>query len=105
MRWDKFLIKTNKQKDKQMKVIQTVTEVSGEGLESLLGQKVTLFCANYFYTGTLIGVNVTCVKLEKAAIIYETGSFADKEFKDVQSLNTKEFYVQTNAIEAFGVLK
>jgi hypothetical protein len=88
-----------------MKVIQTVTEVSGEGLEALMGKKVTLFCANYFYTGKLIGVNTTCVKLEDAAIIYETGSFADSNYKDVQPLHTKEFYVQIGAIESFGVLK
>lgn len=88
-----------------MKVIQKVVEVSGEGLESLMGKKVTLFCANYFYTGKLVGVNKTCVKLEEPAIVYETGSFDRATYQDVQSLCTKEFYVQTAAIEAFGVLK
>ncbi len=88
-----------------MKVIQKIVEVEKEGLEALLGKKVTLFCANYFYTGILIGVNKTCVKLSEAAIIYETGDFSNKSYKDVQSLCSKEFYVQTNAIEAFGTLK
>lgn len=88
-----------------MKVIQKVVEVDKEGLEALLGKKVTLFCANYFYTGLLIGVNKTCVKLEQAAIIYETGDFSSASYKDVQSLHSKEFYIQTAAIEAFGVLK
>ena len=31
--------------------------VECEGLEKLLGKKVTLFCLNYIYTGTLVGVN------------------------------------------------
>ena len=88
-----------------MKVIQKVVEVEKEGLEALLGKKVTLFCANYFYTGTLIGVNKTCIKLADAAIIYETGDFSSKSYKDVQPLYSQEFYVQTNAIESFGVLK
>lgn len=88
-----------------MKVLQEVVEVSGEGLEALIGKKITLFCANYFYTGKLVGVNLTCVKLEKAAIVYETGNFSEKAYKDEQSLNCDVFYVQTHAIESFGILK
>lgn len=88
-----------------MKILQEVVEVSGEGLECLIGKRVTLFCANYFYVGKLVGVNTTCVKLENAAIIYETGAFTDTKYKDEQPLGAKEFYVQTNAIESFGVLK
>jgi len=87
-----------------MKKLVQVTEVAGEGLESLLGQRVTLFCMNYIYTGTLDGVNTTCVKLLDAAIVYETGAFTDKAWKDAQSL-PHALYVQTSAIEAFAVLK
>lgn len=88
-----------------MKVLQEVVEVSGEGLESLIGKRVTLFCANYFYVGKLIGVNTNCVKLENPAIVYETGEFTSKNYKDEQPLNVKEWYVQTSAIESFGILK
>lgn len=88
-----------------MKVLQEVVEVSGEGLEGLIGKRVTLFCANYFYVGKLVGVNTTCIKLENAAIIYETGAFTDKNYKDEQPLGAKEFYIQVSAIESFGVLK
>lgn len=88
-----------------MKVIHEIVEVSGEGLESLVGKKVTLFCANYFYTGKLIGVNTTCVKLQDAAIVYQTGAWTNKSYEDEQPLGVKEFYVQTAAIESFGVLK
>ena len=52
-----------------------VEEVNGEGLDKLLGDRVTLFCLNYIYTGKLSGVNETCVLLTDAAIVYETGSF------------------------------
>ena len=56
-----------------MKMI--VTEVENEGLEALIGQVVTLFCGVYIYSGKLVGVNDTCVKLEDAGIVYETGPF------------------------------
>jgi hypothetical protein len=88
-----------------MKVLQEVVEVSGEGLEGLLGKRVTLFCANYFYVGKLTGVNSTCVKLENPAIVYETGDFKEKVYTDEQSLCVKEWYVQVHMIESFGVLK
>ncbi len=51
-----------------MKKIVTVTEVDGEGLVALMGKRVMLFCLNYIYTGTLTGVNATCVLLEDAPL-------------------------------------
>jgi len=87
-----------------MKKLVTVTEESGEGLFNLMGQRVTLFCANYIYTGDLVGVNDNFVLLKNAAIVYETGSFDTKDWHDVQSLPSN-WYVQTAAIESFGVLK
>jgi hypothetical protein len=74
-------------------------------LKKLLGERVTLFCANYFYTGRLIGVDETCVLLEDPAIVYETGPFTDAKWKDAQRLNVKTWYVQRAFIESFGVLK
>jgi len=58
-----------------------VTEVENEGLTALMGKTVTLFCGVYIYTGKLVGVNDTCVKLEDAGIVYQTGSFTDKKWK------------------------
>ena len=81
-----------------------ITEVEGEGLVKLLGERVTLFCANYIYTGKLEGVNESCVLLTDASVVYETGPFGDKKWKDAQSLPA-EWYVQTSAIESFGLLK
>lgn len=70
-----------------------------------MDEVVTLMCLNYFYTGKLIGVNETCVLLENPKIIYETGSWSDKDWSDAQSLPCKELYVQISAIESFGILK
>lgn len=81
-----------------------VQEVSGEGLDKLLGEKVTLFCINYIYTGILSGINEDCILLTDAKIVYETGSFDSKEWKDAQKL-PHEWYVRINLIESFGKLK
>jgi hypothetical protein len=87
-----------------MKVLATAVQVEGEGLESLLGETVTFFCAVYIYTGKLVGVNSTCVKLQDPKIVYETGAFSDPKWKDAQAL-PNEMYLQTAMIESFGVVK
>ena len=79
-------------------------EVAGEGLESLLGEVVTLLCMNYFYTGKLIGVNADDVLLENASIIYETGEWSNLTWKDAQRVCDK-LYVRTATIESYGVIK
>jgi hypothetical protein len=89
------------QEEKVLKIDQTISEVENEGLMALLGKTVTLFCANYIYAGKLVGVNKSCVKLENAHIVYETGTFTDPKFKDAQRI-AKDWYVQTAAIESFG---
>ncbi len=86
-----------------MKVLVETKE--GEGLESFMGQVVTLFCGIYIYTGKMVGVNDKCVKLEDAKIVYETGAFTDKAWKDVQTLPSKYWYVTTASIESFGICK
>lgn len=87
-----------------MKKVVNVAEVSGEGFEALLGERVTLFCLNYIYTGKLVGVNSTCVLLCEPAIVYETGAFTEKNWKDAQAL-PHDLYVQISAVEAYGILK
>lgn len=81
-----------------------VEEVSGEGLEKLLGERVTIFCAVYIYTGKLVGVNDDCVLLTDVSIVYETGAFDNKSWQDAQPL-PYDWYVQKSMIESFGVLK
>ena len=87
-----------------MKKIVEVQEVDGEGLIGLMGERVTLFCMNYIYTGKLIGVNDSCVRLDDAAIVYETGAFNEENWKDAQTL-PKPIYVMLNTIESFTILK
>ena len=52
-----------------MKKIATVVEVDGEGFEALLDQNVLVFGLNYIYTGKLVGVNETFIKIEGAKIV------------------------------------
>jgi hypothetical protein len=84
-----------------MRKIVEVTEVQGEGLEALLGEQVILFCVNYFYAGKLVGINADFVLLEDGGIVYETGPFTDKSWKDFQRIN-KDLYVRTSHIEAYA---
>ena len=82
----------------------TVEEEENEGLIALLGQTITCFCAVYIYTGKLVGFNKTCIKLENPKIVYETGEFSSKTWKDAQAL-PNDIYIQTGLIESFGVVK
>lgn len=83
-----------------MKKLVKLEEVEGVGLIALMGEKVLLLCANYFYAGTLTGVNDTQVELENAAIVYETGEWTAKSWKDVQPIGTT-LYVKIAAIESY----
>ncbi len=85
-----------------MKKLVQFQEIEGQGLDALLGQKVTFFCMNYIYCGILIGVNLHDLILEDAYLVYETGAFQDKGFKDAQKLGS-EWRLRTDAIESYGV--
>ena len=84
--------------------MKKIVEESGEGLERLLGERVTLFCLNYIYTGKLMGVNDDCVLLGDPSIVYETGPFTDKAWKDAQAL-PHSLYVMKACVESYGVVK
>ena len=87
-----------------MKKLVTIEEDNNEGFMALIGKRVTIFSLTYIYTGDLVGVNETCVKLDNPSIVYETGPFSTKDWKDAQKLPNC-IYIQTGCIEAFGVLK
>ena len=87
-----------------MKCAVKVTEVEIEGFLALLGETITVFCAVYIYTGKLVGVNDTCIKLEKPKIVYETGAFTEKMWKDAQAL-PNELYIMQGMIESFSIVK
>lgn len=85
--------------------MKKIVKKTGEGLESLLGERVLLLCAGYFYEGLLIGVSQDAVKLDDAAIVYSTGAWSDKSYSDIQKLHQKEWYVCRGLIESFGKSK
>jgi hypothetical protein len=87
-----------------MKKLVKVEEVECEGFLALMGQTITIFSLNYIYAGKLVGVNDKFVKLENAHIVYETGSFTEKKFKDAQKV-ADDFYVQLTCIESYAVTK
>lgn len=86
-----------------MKVLTEIKDA--EGLDGLLGEQVIIICACYIYAGKLVGVNETCVKLEDASIVYETGDWSCKGYKDAQKLLHKHHYIATGMIESFGLGK
>lgn len=75
------------------------------GLETLLGKQVLLLCMNYFYAGTLAGVNETIIELQDPRIVYETGPWDEPAYKDAQRLHCDKLFVRIDAIEAYGVGK
>ena len=84
--------------------MKKIIDDKDEGLISLLGERVTFFCMNYIYTGKLVGVNDVDVKLEDAAVVYETGPFNEKSWKDAQDLPNAH-YVRLSSVESYGVVK
>jgi hypothetical protein len=75
------------------------------GLDALLGEKVILLCANYFYAGTLTGVNDKFVQLSDAKIVYDTGEWSAKDWSDAQALPGGIWYVERGFIESYGAGK
>ena len=86
-----------------MKVLQNVVEVQEEGFLALLGQNVEVFCGVYIYAGKLVGVNDKVIKLENPHIVYETGGFLDKKYKDAQHMGREFHYVAIPFVESYGV--
>ena len=81
-----------------------IEETEDDGFSIYLGEDLTLFRMNYIYTGKLIGANSEFVELENPKIVYETGAFTDKAWKDAQALPEK-IRVRTAAVEAYGKVK
>ena len=85
-----------------MITIVETKEVEKEGFLALLGKNVEIFCGVYIYAGKLVGVNPTCVKLANPHLVYETGGFLEKKYKDAQPMGREFHYVATTLIESFG---
>jgi len=85
-----------------MKKVVSVTEVEGEGLTALLGERVLVMCGTYFYDGVLEGVNDTCILLTDASIVFDTGSLTARKYTTAEKLPDSSWYIQTATIESFG---
>ena len=81
-----------------------MSDEEGTGFDTLLNKVITIFSLNYIYTGKLIEINDSCILLDSPSIIYETGEFSAKEWKDAERL-PNQLYVQLNCIESFGIVK
>jgi hypothetical protein len=104
----KKIVKTPKKVEKVVEVVveetSTVVEVTG-GAETLLGQTVYLACTSYAYTGLLTGVNDKFVEVENPHIVYETGPWSGKDWKDAQKLPTDRLVVYQAQIESMFAVK
>lgn len=78
-----------------------IEQVEGEGLESLLGENITVFCECYIYSGKLVGVNEHDILLSEAHIVYETGELNKSEFTDAQPFKHYQ-YIRIAKIESYG---
>lgn len=56
---------------------------------------------SYFYAGTLTGINDSCVLLEDARFVLETGSFEQSGLVNAEKIPGGKCYVQKSAIECF----
>ena len=85
--------------------MKRVVEIENEGgFESMLGEKITLFCGVYIYTGVLAGVNNDHLELTSPKLVYETGELASGGWKDAQSLPSP-WRVMQQGIESWGPAK
>ena len=85
--------------------MKRIVETEDGGFTAMLGEKITLLCGSYFYTGTLIGVNDDHLELGNAQLIYETGAWSTKGWADAQSLPGKTWRVMKHSIESWGAVK
>jgi len=85
-----------------MKVLVETKEVTEEGIISLLGKNVEIWSGIYIYAGKLVGVNEKCIKLANPHVVYETGAFSDRKYKDAQHMAREFHYVTMNFLESFG---
>lgn len=56
---------------------------------------------NYNYIGTLTGVNITCIQLDDAKVVFETGPYTSATMKNAEFVHKKRLFVQLSAVESF----
>jgi hypothetical protein len=84
-----------------MKKLVNVVEVENEGLMSFMGERIFIVAQSYFYEGVLSGVNNTCVLLEDAYFVLESGDFTKNTITNAEKICNGKLYVQCSSIESF----
>ncbi len=84
--------------------MKRITETEEEGFAALLGEKITLFCSVYIYTGLLVGVNEDHLELDNALLVYETGELSSGPWEDAQVLPSP-WRVMRQGVESWGPAK
>lgn len=85
--------------------MRRITQDTSEcGFDSMLGEKICIFCGVYIYTGKVSGVNDDHIELENAKIVYETGELNSGPWKDAQDLPSP-WRIMTQGIESWGPAK
>jgi hypothetical protein len=82
-----------------------IEDHDSNGFDILLGEQVIVLCVNYIYTGKLTGNNTDTIELTTPSIVYETGEWSTKTYKDSQRLHCDILNIQKSAIESFGKSK
>ena len=85
--------------------MKRIVEMAGtSGFEAVLGEKVSIWCGAYIYTGTLTGVNEDHVELSDPMLVYDTGELKKNGWSDAQQL-PDPWRVMRQAIESWGPAK
>ncbi len=84
--------------------MKRIVETEDGGFEAMLGEKITVFCGIYIYTGKLAGVNKDHLELEDPKLVYETGALDSGSWKDAQPLPSP-WRVLYQSIESWGKAK
>jgi len=84
--------------------MKRIVETQDGGFDAVLGEKVTLFCGVYIYTGKLVGVNADHLELSEPKLVYETGELTSGAWKDAQELPSP-WRVMKQGVESWGPAK
>lgn len=84
-----------------MSKVVEIEKVSDEGLQTLLGQQVIIWCECYIYHGTLMDVSETDVLLNDAKVVYQTGALKNDSFEKAEALRGP-WYIRVAKIESYG---
>lgn len=89
------------------KVVENTTEIVDVegGFITLLDTEVYVQCTSYAYTGKLSGVNHTFIELSEPSLVYETGSWTDKKWKNAERLPCEKIVLLVSQIESAFTVK